>query len=203
MGEIICSDQHLTIREVAEEVRIAFGMCQKILTGDLQMRFVPRLLTAEQKDDRVTVCTDLHELAQNDSNFMFLVISGAECWVEGYDPETKHVLPVEDSIILTKESTAGEVQYKTMLIVFFYIDGLVHHECVPGGYRVNKEFYKRIQQRLRDTVRRHRPEKWHSGNWILHHDDALPHRAVTTNEFLAKHNIPSLQHLPYSPDLAP
>jgi transposase len=45
-------------------------------------------------------------------------------------------------------------------------------------------------------VRRHRPEKWRSGNWILHH------RAVTTNEFLAKHNIPSLPHPPYSPDLA-
>ena len=36
--EIICADQRLTIREVAEEVRIAFSMCQKILTEDLQMR---------------------------------------------------------------------------------------------------------------------------------------------------------------------
>ena len=47
------ADRRLTIREVAEEVRIAFGTCQKILTEDLQMRrvtakFVPRLLTAEQ-----------------------------------------------------------------------------------------------------------------------------------------------------------
>ena len=53
----------LTIREVAE-VRIAFGMCQKIQTEDLRMRratakFVPRLLTAEQDDDSVSICTDL------------------------------------------------------------------------------------------------------------------------------------------------
>jgi len=33
--EIIHADRCLTIREVAEEVRIAFGMCQKILTEDL------------------------------------------------------------------------------------------------------------------------------------------------------------------------
>ena len=51
--KIIRADRRLTIREVAEEVRIAFGTCQKILTEDLQMRrvtakFVPRLLTAEQ-----------------------------------------------------------------------------------------------------------------------------------------------------------
>ena len=56
--EIIRADRRLTIREVAEEVRIAFGTCQKILTEDLRMRrvtakFVPRLRTAEQKDDRV------------------------------------------------------------------------------------------------------------------------------------------------------
>ena len=53
--EIIHAYRRLTIREVAEEVRTAFGTCQKILTEDLRMRrvtakFVPRLLTAEQKD---------------------------------------------------------------------------------------------------------------------------------------------------------
>ena len=82
-------------------------------------------------------------------------------------------------------------------------DGLVHHVYVPRGQTVNKEFYKTVLQRLRDAVRRHRPEMWRSGNWILHHDNAPSHRAVTTNKFMAKHNIPSLPHPPYSPDLAP
>ena len=84
--EIIRADRRLTIREVAEEVRIAFGTCQKILTEDLRMRrvtakFVPRLLTAEQKDERVSICTDLRDRAQNDPNFMSSVITGDECWV--------------------------------------------------------------------------------------------------------------------------
>ena len=60
MREIIHADRRLTIREVAEDVGIAFGTCQKILTEDLQIRrvsakFVPRILTAEQNDDRVSV----------------------------------------------------------------------------------------------------------------------------------------------------
>ena len=38
LREIIHDDRRLTIREVAEEVRIAFGTCQKILTEDLRMR---------------------------------------------------------------------------------------------------------------------------------------------------------------------
>ena len=92
----VCEKSFLTIREVAEEVRIAFGTCQKILTEDLRKRrvtakFVPRLLTAEQKDDRVSVCTDFRDRAQNDPNFMSSVIIGDECWVYGYDPETKQI----------------------------------------------------------------------------------------------------------------
>jgi len=92
---------------------------------------------------------------------------------------------------------------KTMLIAFFDIDGLVHHEFVPTRQTVNKEFYKTVLQRLRDAVRRHRPENWRSGNWILHHDNAPAQRAVTTNEFLEKHKIPSKPQPPYCPDLAP
>ena len=78
--EIIRADRRLTIKKVAEEVRIAFGTCQKLLTEDLRMRrvtakFVPRLLTAEQKDDRVSVCTDLRDRSQNDPKFMSSVIT--------------------------------------------------------------------------------------------------------------------------------
>jgi hypothetical protein len=51
-----------------------------------------------------------------------------------------------------------------MLIAFFDIDGLVHHEYTPRGQTVNNEFYKTVLQGLHDAVRRHCPEKWHSGN---------------------------------------
>ena len=95
-----------------------------------------------------------------------------------------------------KKARQVKSNIKTMLIAFFNIDGLVHHEFVPTGQTVYKEFYKTVLQLLRDTVRRHRPEKWRSCNWILHHDNAPAHKAVTTNEFLAKHNIPSLPQPP-------
>jgi len=207
--EIFRADRHLTIREVAEEVRVAFGTCQKILTEDLQMRpvtakFVPRLLTAEQKDDCMSVCTDLRDRAQNDPNFMSSVNTGDERWIYGYDPETKQMSSQWSTASSPQPKKARQVKsnVKTMLIAFFDIDGLVHHEYVPRGQTVNKEFHKTVLQRLRDAVRGHRPEKWRSGNWILHHDNAPAHRAVTTNEFLTKHNLSSLPHPPYSSDLA-
>jgi len=92
---------------------------------------------------------------------------------------------------------------KIMLIAFFDIDGLLHHVFVPTGQTVNKEFYKTVLQCFREAVGRHRPEKWRSDNWILHHDNAPAHRAVAKNEFLTKNNIPSPPQPPYSPVLAP
>ena len=129
-------------------------------------KFVPHLLTAEQKDDRVSLCTDLHDRAQNDPNFMSLVITGDECWIYAYGPETKQMPSQWNTASSSRPKKARQVKsnVKNMLIAFFDNDGLVHDEYVPRGQTVNKEFYKTVLQRLRDAVRRHRPEKWRSGS---------------------------------------
>jgi hypothetical protein len=68
---------------------------------------------------------------------------------------------------------------------------------------MNQTVYITVLQRLRDAVRRERPRKWPSGTWLLHHDIASCHAALSVREFLAKHSIPVVPHSPYSPDLAP
>ena len=40
-------------------------------------------------------------------------------------------------------------------------------------------------------------------DWVLQHDNAPAHTALSIREFLAKKNIPVPPHPPYSPDLAP
>jgi histone-lysine N-methyltransferase SETMAR len=67
---------------------------------------------------------------------------------------------------------------------------------------VNQHYYLEILARLREVVRRRRPELWPDA-WILHHDNALAHDALAVREFLAKKSIMKLDHPPYSPDLAP
>jgi hypothetical protein len=44
--EIIRADRRLTIRQVAKDVGIAFGTCQKILNEELQMRLVSEICAA-------------------------------------------------------------------------------------------------------------------------------------------------------------
>ena len=112
----------------------------------------------------MSICTGLREQTQNDPNFMSSVITGDDSWVYGYGPETKQMSSQWKTASSPRPKKARQVKsnVKTMLIAFFDIDGLVHHEYVPRGQTVNKEFYKTVLQRLCDAVRRHRPEKWRS-----------------------------------------
>ncbi|GBM51071.1 Histone-lysine N-methyltransferase SETMAR [Araneus ventricosus] len=75
--------------------------------------------------------------------------------------------------------------------------------CRPLGQTVNKELYLEILKRLRDAIRRKRPEKWATKDWILLHDNAPPHCALIVKKYLAIHSVTTLEHPPYSPDLAP
>jgi len=57
--EKINEDRRYTIDEISESTGVSWSSCQRILTVDLNMRrvatkFVPRLLTQDQKNTRLT-----------------------------------------------------------------------------------------------------------------------------------------------------
>jgi hypothetical protein len=90
-----------------------------------------------------------------------------------------------------------------MIITFFDIKGIVHKEFVPSGQTVNSGFYCQVLQRLRENLRRHRPQLWREQTWLLHHDNAPFQTAVLTHQFLAKNQISVILHPSNSPDLGP
>ena len=92
---------------------------------------------------------------------------------------------------------------KVMLIVFFDCKGIVHFEFVPEGQTVNQYFYKETLVRLTEKIRRKRRDLWERKQWLLHHDNAPAHSALTIRQFLASRQVSTLDHPPYSPDLAP
>jgi len=54
-----------------------------------------------------------------------------------------------------------------------------------------------------DAVRRKSPEKWTTNSWFLLHDNAPAHRSVLVKDFLANNYVTTLEHPPYSTQLAP
>ena len=87
-------DRRLTIRELENDLGISKTTVWKILNKFLGMtrvgaKFIPKLLTTEQKDLRSEISQDNLEMVSDDENVLKKVIAGDESWVYGYDPETE------------------------------------------------------------------------------------------------------------------
>lgn len=208
--ELIRSDRRLTIRMMAEHLGLDKETVRSILVDDLGMRkicakMVPRLLTDDQKTRRVNTCKDVLDQLENNTKLLENVITGDESWVFQYDPETKRqsLQWKTPSSPRPKKARMSKSRVKTMLIVFFDHRGIVHHEFVPEGTTVNQHFYKEVLGRLISRVRRVRRDLWEANNWMLHHDNAPAHSAISVKQFLAEKQVAVLEHPPYSPDLAP
>ena len=44
---------------------------------------------------------------------------------------------------------------------------------------------------------------WSDKSWLLHHDNATAHKAISVSQLLVKKQITAVDQPPYSPDLAP
>ena len=155
--------------------------------------FVPRVLTQDQKDSRVAIC---QETVINDPTLLLNVITGDESIVYVYDPETKLQFSQWKSpgSPRPKKARMQKSKLKMMLICFFNHEGIVHQEFVPPGMTVNVDFYCDVLRRLRENVRRKRPQKCQNQNLIIHHDNVPAHRSIKVSQFLAKNNMRVIPH---------
>jgi hypothetical protein len=130
----------------------------------------------------------LLETCNNDPDFLKQVITSDESWVYGYDPETKAQSSQWKSLEspYPKKAQQSQSNVKTMLMVFFYHKGVVHHQYTPPGQTINKEYYIKVFLWLRDAVRRKRPQLWASGDWQLHHDNEPAHSSQLVQGFFLK-----------------
>ena len=166
---------------------------------------VPKILSEYQRQRRFTVCQDITERLEAEPDLLNSVITENETWVFEYDPETKRQSREWKSYgsLRPMKARKSKSKVKVMLIVFFDIQGIVHFEFLPQGQTVNQTVYKEILRRLVKSVRDKRRSRWEANMWALHHDNAPAHTALSNCQFLAERNIATLEHPPYSPNLAP
>ena len=87
-------DCRLTVCELENHLGIPKTTVWEILNKILGMthacaKFIPKLLTTEQKDLSSEIAQDNLDMVSDDENVLKKVITSDESWVYGYDPETK------------------------------------------------------------------------------------------------------------------
>ena len=186
-------NRRITIGEVAEDVSISVGSCHAIFSDILGLRrvaakFVPKFLDFNQKTHRMTIAQEMLNDVNDDPDLLERVITGDESWVYGYDVKNKAQLSQWKHTESPRPKKARQVRsnVKVLLTVFFDYHGVVHQEFLSQGRTVNKEYCLEVMRRLREAIRKKRPELWKNNSWLLHHDNAPAHSSLLFCNFLAK-----------------
>lgn len=205
--ELVLKDRRLTRRDIADIVGISEGSASTILREHLGLkrvksRMVPKFLNFMEKDRRVKIC---EEMLSGYENVTKRIITGDETWIYAYDPETtdqssEYRVRGEPR---PKKPRQSRSKIKVMMTVFFDYQGVVHSEFLPPGQTVNKTYYLGVMRRLREAIRKKRPDLWKNNSWFMHHDNAPSHTALVLRDFFAQNSTHIVPQPPYSPDLAP
>ncbi len=211
--QCITNDCQSTLQNTTNDAQISVTTAHHIVKQDFHLsrkvaKFVPQILTDEQKRIQVRCCTLNLERLQADSFLLDKLICGDESPVYLHDPENKFEssawLPA--SVPCPTKALCSRGQRKTMLTAFFDSCGPVLLEFCEG--KINTDEYIGTLRRLHECIHKKRPGMWVGGGvdgqtdreWILQHDNASLHTSNRTLAFLFDQDM--LSHPPYSLDLA-
>jgi len=146
-------------------------------------RFVRALfhtLTPEQKDRKIAACRDLIATPDSDPDFFKKIVTGDETWCFVKDPTTKRQSAawIGETSPRPKKLRFQKSRVKTMLVILFDWQGVIHKEFVSEGETINAVSYKGIMERLLNRIRRVRPGMFESGDWFLLQDNTPSHNAT-------------------------
>ena len=91
---LVLEDWRVTVKQLAAITKMNVGSIETILHDHHHMskvsaRWVPRLLTPNQKEQRADSCKELIELESKDTRFFDRIMTMDETWVHHFDPEMK------------------------------------------------------------------------------------------------------------------
>ena len=209
--EIIEGDARFTVRDIARKVGISVSTVHLILKKHLKVRkisarWVPHLLTDEQKRQRVKVAKKLLQMFPKYDKKQFAnVVTGDETWVHYFEPVRK----VSNKIWATKHSKRPIIAKrslstkKILYAIFFSGEGVAIKVPVKKDKSITRKYYKDVVlKKLKTYYQKRRPATGFKHVRLLH-DNAPAHTPAIVTAFLKKEKVTVLPHPTYSPDLAP
>jgi len=64
------------------------------------------------------------------------------------------------------QKKSWQVRSHVKVTLCFDCEDIIHHELLPRGQTVNKEYYLKVMQRIREAMRRKRPDLWRGKKMI-------------------------------------
>ena len=210
------ADRRKTVRQMSEDTGINKTTLHTILKKDLTLskvapKFIPKLLTDEQKRFRAQLCRlNLDSLEEND-DFISLTVSGDESWISIFETETKQSscewVPKGNQAARPRKALRQRSTKKAMLTAFIDERGPVLAEFTPPRKTVNANSYCDVLRCLKEHLQK-QPALWamepqgEYRTFRLHQDNAPSHTAAISLALIGESKILIVPHPPYSPDLA-
>ena len=182
-------------------------MCQRIFLDELSIRhiatkFVPRFLSSDQKEYRISVCTELKEQAENDPNLSptSLLVTNLRC--------------LGMTLRLSSSCLSGRLQlhcdqrkhkFRTMSNNFFFFWHWRHHAYRICSNRTDSEW--KIKSRHSEATEGKHPAQ--TSRQVVQQPlgpaswQCSGSRIACCAADLASTNMTVIPHPPYSPDLTP
>jgi hypothetical protein len=139
--------------------------------------------TGDQKQQRLNVCEEPCQIVSDDATFSSRVTSGDESWS---NTQTEQQSSHWESPNSRRPEKRGE-------------EGGMESQGIRSG---DQTVHSALYWRLRENVRRLRPELWLQNWWLLHHDNTVSHFLLHQRMFDQKQRD-CRPHPPYSLDFAP
>ena len=117
-------------------------------------KIVLKLLNFEQKQCRMDIAQKMLTTFNDDPDLLKKLITGDESWVYGYDIETKAQSSQGKRPEQPRPKKARQIRSNTkvLLTVYFDCNGMVHHEFLPQGRTVSREYNLQVRRRLSKAV---------------------------------------------------
>ena len=208
---VLDKDRRLTLEQIAQKVKVSTRSVARIIKNTLGLslrccRWVPRILTDEQKKKRKTACTETLALYHADSeNFLGKVVTSDETYIHYFQPTTKR----ESSQWLKKgadppvKAKLINSAKKVMALIFWDMYGVLLVKYFRKGATLTGKIYSETLKQLKEVYMKKRGvKKWRAGVYLLH-DNASSHTSKVAQETIENLGFQQLNHPPYSPDLAP
>lgn len=206
----VLDDRRIKVHELADIAKISDERVRNILHDHLHMkklsaRWVPRLLTTDQKHQRMNLSKQCLQLFQrNPDEFLRRFVTVDETWVHHYTPETKQQSKqwVEAGSSAPKKAKVVPSAGKVMATVFWDAKGIILIDYLEKGKTITGVYYASLLSKLNDEIKIKRPHLKRK-KVLFHHDNAPAHSSTVVHEKLDELRYELLPHPPYSPDLAP